>query len=188
MLTTIVAPATSRSSTRDLLRGGDAPEGALRANTLSLGAAQQGIGHVGLDEARGDHVEEDAVRRECLGQVLAHGIQAGLARTVSRGLGLPAEGSARGARDQRHLSREFHLSPSSCFANPRRPFVARRRIVPLVAGPSRRRQPKAETPVSATSWSSSTVPPLTPIAPHNLAFASQRDAASEDDDPAAVRC
>jgi hypothetical protein len=52
-----------RHRPRDLLRGGDAPEGALPAYTLSLRAAQQGIGHVGLDEARGDHVEEDAVRR-----------------------------------------------------------------------------------------------------------------------------
>jgi hypothetical protein len=36
--------------------------------------------------------------------------------------------AARGARHQRHLTREFHLTPSSCFANPRRPFVARCRI------------------------------------------------------------
>jgi len=37
-----------RHRPRDLLRGGDAPEGALQANTLSLGPA---IGHAGHDEA-----------------------------------------------------------------------------------------------------------------------------------------
>src|SRR5215217_619478 len=114
-----------RHRPRDLLRGGDTPEGALRANTLSLGATQQGFGHVGLDEARGDHVEEDAVRRERLGQGLAHGVQAGLARTVSRGLGLPAEGPARG--DVHHApAAALHHDAGSQEGQVRRTYEVRR--------------------------------------------------------------
>jgi hypothetical protein len=54
--------------------------------------------------------------------------------------------AARGARHQRHLPREFHPFPHPVASPTRAALSSRRAALPLVAGASRRRQPKAATP------------------------------------------
>jgi hypothetical protein len=83
-------------------------------------------------------------------------------------MGHPTDGRMPGMASPEEIEQD---SDPSRLANdpldqvPRYPFSSRGAALALVASARHGHQPKAATPASATSWSSSTVPPLTPIAP-----------------------
>src|SRR5262245_1610822 len=84
-----------QNSLRDFIRPRHSLERTLVADVLAVGAVDFPCDALRVDEAGSDGVYEDVVRGQSLSQRLAHRIQAGLARAVSRGVGFASERAAR---------------------------------------------------------------------------------------------